>query len=544
MLTVIVMLIMCLHHASIGFVVMEHNDNDTAVCNQSSPCTNLQPALLEMRNGSKLIIGAGDNYTLSYDDAMTMYGMNSIVIVGEGSDNTVITCDSNAGLAFINMNDITIANLTLKECGAWRNSTTQNGTNNFTFKFQCGLYFLDCSDVTMYDVIVTDGPGTGVMMYDTLGTVTIANSQFIHNRVSIDNVGQVPGGRGVYIEFAYCKPNTTNFIACSPSVQANANYTIINSTFAYNHGTTVEQEATKYIAPFGSSHQQFGHGGAISVYFKGFSEKNTINVIDCYIAYNRAVWGAVFLVDTLDYACKEEQNSNENIYFFNNSCPIDAETGGGAIRALLTTQHQFPNNTITITDSVFDYNFAYFGGGFSMSTNPEIGVFNASNRIAFSNCTWLRNVARVGSAVDLSPFIDISEGQLVIPVFDNCSFIQNSNSYTTDVVQSVGLGSLNSDGIPLEFYNENYFVENDGTALSALDALVDFKRDSSAVFYHNKGLRGGAIALLGSTILRTFLYTKLLFEENMATDKGGAIYLISLGVRDVINLHKVFHSIP
>ena len=139
----------------------------------------------------------------------------------------------------------------------------------------------------------------------------------------------------------------------------------------------------------------------------------------------------------------------DNVYFFNNSCPIDAETRGGGIRVLLATQCQFPSNTITITDSVFDYNFAYFGGGISMSTNPEIGVFNASNRITFSNCTWLRNVAQVGSAVDLSPFIDISEGQLVIPVFDNCSFIQNSNSYTTNVVQSGGLGSLNSDGIPI-----------------------------------------------------------------------------------------------
>ena len=146
----------------------------------------------------------------------------------------------------------------------------------------------------------------------------------------------------------------------------------------------------------------------------------------------------------------------------------------------------------------------------------------------------------MGSAVDLSSSIDISEGQLVIPVFDNCSFIQNSNSYTTNVVQSVGLGSLNSDGIPIEFYNENYFMENDGTTLSALDALVDFKDNSSAVFYHNKGLRGGAVALLGSTVLCVFPYTKLLFEENMATDKGGAIYSISVGVRDVVNSRKCF----
>ena len=105
----------------------------------------------------------------------------------------------------------------------------------------------------MYDVIVTDGPGTGVMMYDTLGTVTIANSQFIRNRVPTDDVGKVPGGGGVYIEFSHCKPNTTDFDTCSPSVQANANYTIINSTFTGNYGTTVKQNLTTYISSIGSS---------------------------------------------------------------------------------------------------------------------------------------------------------------------------------------------------------------------------------------------------------------------------------------------------
>ena len=511
------------------------------ICNQINSC-NLQPALLEMRSDSKLIISAGDDYTLSNDDAMTMYGMDSIIIVGEGSDNTVITCDSNAGLAFINMHDITIANLTLKECGAWRNSTTQNGTENYTLKFRCGVYFLDCSDVIMYDVIVIHGPGTGVMMYDTLGTVTIANSQFIRNRVPTDDVGKVPGGGGVYIEFSYCKPNTTDFNTCSPSVQANANYTIINSTFTDNYGTTVKQNLTTYISSVGSSHQQFGRGGAVSVYFKGVAKNNTINVIDCHIGHNRAVWGGGLLVDVLDSA-RNNSVVVKRVAFFNSSCPIDAVTGGGAIRVHYFPQIESPSNLIIITNSTCDSNSAYYGGGISASINREIGVHTAIDRIKFHSCTLQRNVARVGSAVDLSltSFVtDVSAGHMVTPVFDNCSFIRNSNAYTKDSVLSVGLGSLNTDEVPLIFYNENYFMENDGTALSVLDALVDFKENSSAVFYRNKGLRGGAVALLGSTVLRVFPNTTLLFEENMATDKGGAIYFASLGIRDIVILRKCF----
>lgn len=41
-------------------------------------------------------------------------------------------------------------------------------------------------------------------------------------------------------------------------------------------------------------------------------------------------------------------------------------------------------------------------------------------------------------------------------------------------------------------------------------------------------------------MLRVFPHTKLLFKENSATDKGGAIYSISVGVRDVVNSRKCF----
>ena len=530
-----VIIIVCFHHASSASIVVEHNDSSHVVCEQANSCK-LQPALLEMRSGSKLITSAGDNYTLSNDDAMTLYGMDSIVIVGEGSNNTVITCDSNTGLAFINMHNITIANLTLKECGAWRNSTTRNGTNNFTFMFQCGVYFLDCSDVIMYDVIVIDGPGTGVMMYDTLGTVTIANSQFIHNRVPTDDVNKVPGGGGVYIEFSYCKPNTTDFDTCSPSVQANANYTIINSNFTDNNSTTVERNLTTFIFTVGSSHQQFGRGGALSVFFKGSSENNTINIIDCHLENNQAVWGGGLLVGVLDFA-RNNTVVVKHVTFSNNSCSIDAVTGGGGVRVYYFPQIESPRNLIVITDSIYDSNSAYYGGGISVAINREVGDIDT---IRFCNCTWQRNVARVGSAVASFLMDILSTGHVVTPVFDNCSFTQNSNTYKGNSVQFVGHGSLYTDEVPFSFYNKNYFMENDGTALSVLDALIDFKDNSSAVFYRNKGLRGGAVALLGSAVLRVFPNTMLLFEENMATDKGGAIYFIALGVRDIVYLRGCF----
>jgi len=491
-----------------------------------------------MTSGSKLIISAGDNYTLSCDDAMTMYGMKSTVIVGEGSDNTIITCDSSAGLAFIGMSNITIANITLKGCGAWRNSTTQNGTNNFTLKFQCSLYFLNCSDVIMYDVIVTDGPGTGVMMYNTLGTITIKNSQFIRNRVPTVNTNTIPGGGGIYIEFTYCLPNTTDFTTCSPTVQGNSNYFIDNCEFNGNVGTSIKENTTKYIFPIGPDHQQFGRGGGLSMHFKGYSVNNSVTITNCVIRDNVAVWGGGILVDLLDSA----QNNHiviEDVKFINNSIPVEAGTGGGAIRIHYYPQLIRPGNIFNITNCMFELNSAYFGGGISISTHREKGVLAATNGITLSHCIWRNNSANIGSAIDLSSYFDDPVGQLATPIFKNCSFIKNHNIHDNNVVLPIGLGALHSDGISFSIEGDNYFIENHDSALAVIHTIVEFKENASAVFADNQGYKGGAMSLLGNTWLSMHPNTTVLFERNSAGNSGGAIYYLSAGLRDV-NSRKCF----
>ena len=57
----------------------------------------------------------------------------------------------------------------------------------------------------------------------------------------------------------------------------------------------------------------------------------------------------------------------------------------------------------------------------------------------------------------------------------------------------------------VEFYNDNYFMEYDGTALSMVNALVNFKHNFSTEFDHNKEFKGEAIAYLGSTIIIVYI---------------------------------------
>ena len=148
----------------------------------------------------------------------------------------------------------------------------------------------------------------------------------------------------------------------------------------YNFGTTVREETTKFICVIEENHQQFGRGGAISIHIKGVSVNNTINVINCRMKNNQAVWGAGLLVDILDSA-KNNKVVVKGVKFIKNSCPIASGTGGGAIRVHYFPLIKAPTNIINITDSRFDSNSAYYGGGISLSTNRERGVLTATNGI-------------------------------------------------------------------------------------------------------------------------------------------------------------------
>ena len=58
------------------------------------------------------------------------------------------------------------------------------------------------------------------MMYDAIGMVIITNSHFLCNRVPSHKVENFSGGGGLYIEFSYCKSDTTDFTACHLAVDA------------------------------------------------------------------------------------------------------------------------------------------------------------------------------------------------------------------------------------------------------------------------------------------------------------------------------------
>ena len=538
-----------------------NNGNDT-LCNQtiSHPCKTLHTALEAVRDNDTIIhiISSTCSYTTMRNVTFPYNNVTSnVTITGNGSDVTIVECNkTGTGFGFINVNNITISGLTLSGCGQLRNSTTTNISSNSVMLFRAALYFVNVTNVAIDDVVVSNSTGMGVAMYDVTGSVTVTNSIFRNNSVPSHELAQYPGGGGFSIEFTFCSPgvfglpNARN-VSCETSSNKNSVYLLYNNIFEFNKATTVDVSTTTYAnTAYGFGNQQFGRGGGLSVFFKGNAVKNNVTIDKCEFIHNIAVWGGGFHSDIVDHS-KNNILTITNSNFIRNHCPINdsfdngllsVNTGGGGIRVALLfsdTRAEVTSNFVIIKFCQFLHNSAYYGGGISYRITQEDEHAVASNGISFTKCTWYRNKARTGSAVDLEahPF---PLGTAPVVLFNNCSFSNNSNHYSNKSNKPVGIGALYSDNVPVSFAGSCKFSFNKGSALAGSATHFILINDSVTTFESNIGTNGGAVALLGNAYLILCHNTTVWFTNNIAHSKGGAIYFVSTSERDFISTQKCF----
>lgn len=539
---------------------------------RGKPCSTLNLGLrgLQQKNQTTLWIMNGPyNLNNSSNDAFSEGGdlnyqfvvMSDIAIIGvhsnESQSNVPVTVNcskgSGTGLTFIYANNVTIRGVEMINCGAYHDSTSQNFTllseqNSFAFaKFYVTLYFMFCQDVQLEYVTITNSSGTGAVFYSTVGTNTIRNANFTHNCPA----NGYPGGGGLYIEFSYCTPSINDVdVNCSNGSNVpddytrDSEYSIESSTFHHNEATLVNPEDHTFILPQLRTHLAFGRGGGISVFFKGNAINNKVTVSGSNLTHNEALWGAGLFVEYQDMS----QNNTfliENSTLDNNRCINSSSeqsgTGGGGARVgyIFFGQTHSKYNSIRFNNVHFTTNRAYFGGGLSFYVARE-NTPSPTNQLEFNHCVWSKNTARVGAGADLSIWHPVPAGAVVKPIFLNCTFENNSASYTQALGRFVGIGTLYVDSIPVLFKDHMVFQFNNETALAAVSTGIYISENTTAYFHNNIGRNGGAIALMGYAFLEVSKGTDLHFVNNSAEIKGGAIYGQSIGEHDLISSRNCF----
>ena len=441
--------------------------------------------------------------------------------------------DSNtdSGIKFVQVKNLTIEYLNIIGCGMKHISTSTSNNGEFITHLSA-LYIQNSTNILLSSVNISDSNATGLSIVDTNGTITIINSFFTANRVTVpaESSTVISGGGGIYIEYTECAPGVRN---CNSSDYVFANNSIINvenCVFDQNHARynftgslTANLDDRTYIG--------FGAGGGLSLQFNGQIKNVFIHVtIDsCKFSSNVADNGGGLSL----YARYNTSYVHLNISrcaFMNNSATY---FGGGGIVigfVIFSAHERIVHNTIIIDSCSFEHNQSpVVGGGLSWHGATEVLGTRQTNHFVVSRSLFAYNQALYGSAIQINKeyFDLIANGTFLNLEVHSCNFTYNSANIllTSTSGGSSGVGVVSASKVNIQFSGYTEFSSNNSTALVGDEAELGFHNHSVTVFHDNRGFLGGAVLLMSSSWMNMHFNSTLMFLRNEAVINGGAIYV-------------------
>ena len=452
--------------------------------------------------------------------------LDSLIINGDPSSLTVIDCtdsDGDTGIIFTKIMNVSLSNLTLISCGS-KSQVRKKW-------YSSALTVHSCGNLHFTNLVVTKSRGIGLMILSHLqGTVHIAFSNFTDNRIFQHNVY---GGGGVYIgEFKRNSSSSVQFEFEYCTFERNVPYTRFYHSY--------------YTDEFGSPRTGYGQGGGVFLAFERSITQGDVRVFfsHCTFTENQAFFGGGLSVKigvgTSQIMITKIIVIVENSVFKLNGCNKTTNNqwhtriGGGvyisyySIKSFNSSGSEYHFRNVNFTE-----NCAELGGGVYFFSFRQA---SNKNSLQFKSCIFEKNRAHIGSAIDLTPsnFVKLSEGEIPVPVFRDCTFLENAASYSNDsnnTQRATGIGTLYASLYDVKFEQVNRFENNSGTGVYMVNGVADFS-NSSAIFSGNQGIRGGAIALIGASAMVVGRNQDYTFEENQAHFQGGAIYVLMINNHD------------
>ena len=478
---------------------------------------------------------------------LTINNSNYSITISGFPTKVVCEKDYATGIHINGVNRLTLQGISLTSCGSIFNDSHQHDEMGMIVNFMSSIFIAKCQNITIIieNVVVSESKGNGLTMFDNGGSVTIHNCSFTDNKPNnlSSNHTFKACGSGLHIVLSYCQPrNLTDMHNCSESgmVISHSVYSITKCNFTSNSAGSIATLVNGY------SHNKllaegFNRGGGLSIVIDMHSKENTVLVVDSNFANNKATWGGGLYIEIL----ANSSNNNvtiSNCMFNKNSSPHYG--GGGAIIGYQDYQHTCPqNNSITFEACLFKNNSALFGGGVSFYASPSTDLHNS---LIFRNCTWDKNEAKLGSAVDISPQVwesyvyDIK----TFILFSDCIFLSNYptepkiRTYNKAYIR--GIGAFLAIGYRVVFDKIIHFDGNNGSALYLNSADVELNSYSNVTFTRNRGFNGGAINMQGFATLILGNNIDINFYNNSADLHGGAIYQHSFDKRDFLASQSCF----
>ena len=490
------------------------------------------------------------NTTLTFLSGAHM--LRSVVVFRDIDDLTLIFheesqlhCDNRSGIVFVNITNLHIHNLKMTNCGAVIGEKLANESlyiqTNTVLKIQNGLkaaiFAVNIRNFHLNFSTINGSHGYGFLGINIIGDSFVTNSlitssnmnsltDYCRNpRLRRSEAAQCQGGNSLFLY--------NDFPGC-PETRENHSLVVVNSMFShgvhltetYDHyvsqgcGLGIVATQIYYDVHFEIVNSTFKHNMAKSfgsnLFIRLiFSETNsTVRIRDCHILFGRCsncnirrgvpYSSLVFLYGLRVPSSRSRYKRCPNID------TIESEAVSGM---------EVPNRqVILIANSMFCGNvggtiYAILFSGLSHTRNYIIVV---------QNCTLSKNQATKSPALyiaDISPRPENTKELKVI--VESTTFeghVTLTKPYTDTQPNTNLLLSVKSFT-----FRDCTFSDNDATAIVAHDTSLYFEGLNN--FESNIARLGAAIQLTGVSIIYLRPNTHMIFENNTALERGGAVYL-------------------
>ena len=514
-------------------IIVHVNENGE----DSSDCLLADTSELKQNNACKSLdfvasnFGIGSNgLTIVLETDLQMNGLvnftncSSLTITSKDVEMGVVltanhtTCQ--CGFSFTDIHNLTLSGLVMTQCEHWPPEHLISMNRSVAVHVHQG------TGLAIRFFMVSQVPGTGLLISDTGGQVLIEESTFSENSAPEDNISSnnVFAG-GIHMQFA--------------NREMKGNIIVKNCTFERNMQPTsisldpVHQNLSDYQTLYG-----YGTGGGMGILFLEDAEGVDITIENCKFTNNTANLGAGLYIHFMDDT-KANTLTVSDSEFHNNT----ANAGGGLCVGLARLSRGEGFNRVFVVNTWFMENTARYGGGTSVfAIHSMYFPEHREDVMHFSNCTWERNNAHYSSAIDLSALQQdhFNFGFLPVPKFSQCRFVSNQLTNIKHGTKYRYSGVFAITSFEAQFKGTNHFVGNSYTALQLTSATVLLEEGTVMIFDSNEGTRGAAIAMYGFSSLKGNDDCVLEFKNNSAHRVGGGIYYQPFDQREIFGGRSCF----
>lgn len=514
-------------------------DLESSSCPSHIPCHSLSYYFNNsgayFKENSVFIFMKG-KHVLNQDDSLLIDGVTNITLRGEESvlvegfhqtvsqSTVLINCEqSPSGIVIHNSSMIRIIGLTFASCGGYLPVYIAQGLSSLNplgrvakenwFESTMALALVGTTDTVLYKVSIQNSTDIGLFSFNSLN-ITVSYSSFARNNLeghSECRRNSCLGGNAVFI-YAILHSCSDHFITYPTSIMHS------NFTFGYDSGL-----------------YRLASGSGLSLYMEQSDYYGVDVKLDNLILYGNTGIGSV----NFRYAVSINVPyysliMTKCVSVYGNQIhpvpkiPPSIRYGSGfsafiGVPTNITAKCFSPAQTpvppqvpILVANSSFSHNHASFGAGMIFRCNHLLSS-STQQYVVIDSCLIKNNSGFGGAGFFYTQLNGLNFNVIIRNVT-----VSGTRHYHPD-----NIGPENAESSVLIRRSINITLidftvqDNSMTGMLLLNSLIFFKGSNS--FSNNSGENGGGLVLFGDSTMVLIAPVLLLFKNNHATDKGGAI---------------------